>query len=574
MWAFQRLFRTSVEFDLQRSLEAVGIKPVVPAVFLVGVPESESSNHPLCIEPDKGPIVRADFGELQARADSFYDQDPQHAVRLTNAGDWIHQRREQEARGRAYGKAISEVLGAKLGLQFSVSQPTPKDGYLIYIAVGLPHSVFNEAPRLRANSTTSPVRMTLSLVDGVIDRILELGHRELYRPYAGADLSEVDAIEVTTAAAESLLASAAFLVGHVPSNLFDDMNRLAITRYEGRVGIGSLLFTSSDGGEIDHTLTLLDPVPLSESRALRKLLEISSLDGDSLLTDGRAAYGLGRLKPGDGSGSPEAVLKLEVTGDGEWRLTQSDVALMRVAFAEAKLPKKQLQPERFHEICSRTFEDYDHNALWSLAEAAQDAEHGTMVVISAQAEVEATRLARQAQPIKPAPTDSFIKKVTAIDGAVLVDPHGRCHAIGVILDGIAGQEGDRSRGARYNSALKYLASKPDTPTVIVLVSEDKIINLLPDLLPQIGIAERDSLLTRLQEASETDPVDGEQFYRAYRQIQEYQGYFSDEQIDEINGLMDDHWRRRMDEAGPNAIRVIEPKLQYNGEIRDDLLTDN
>lgn len=573
MWAFQRNFRTSVEIDLRRSLEALGIKSVAPAVFLIGLAQSDSAAHPLCIEPEDGPLVPTDFGDLHERADSFYDQATQTDVRLTNAPDWIRERREQETRGRAYGRAIREALEAKLGLRFFVSLPALRDGYLIYVAVGLPDAMVNEAPQLRAENSPSHMQMTLSLVDGVLDQILQLSQKELYQPYAGADLSEIDPVDVTTAAAKSLLASAAFLAGHVPSNLFDDVNRLAITRYEGRVGIGSLLFTSPDGSEIDRTLTLLDAVPLNEPRALRKLLEISSLDGDSLLTDGRVVRGLGRLKPNELSGSSESIFKLQVTGDGEWRLTQGDIALMRVAFAEAKLPKRQLQPERFHEICSRIFHDYDGDALWSLAEAAQYAEHGTMVVISEQAEVEAARLAKQAQPIEPTLAEAFIKKVTGIDGAVLVDPRGRCHAIGVILDGIAGEEGDRSRGARYNSALKYLASKPNTPTAIVLASEDKMINLLPDLLPQMTFAERDGLLTRLREAGEPDPVDAEQFYKAYRLIQEKRDYSSDEQIDEINGLMDDHWRRRMDADGPHAIRVIEPKLDYNPEMRVDLLTD-
>lgn len=57
------------------------------------------------------------------------------------------------------------------------------------------------------------------------------------------------------------------------------------------------------------------------------------------------------------------------------------------------------------------------------------------------------------------------------------------------VDGTAG-EGDRSRDARYNSAVKYLASAEDTPTVILLVSEDGMINLLPDRPPAPGCAER------------------------------------------------------------------------------------
>src|SRR5260370_30101632 len=100
------------------------------------------------------------------------------------------------------------------------------------------------------------------------------------------------------------------------------------------------------------------------------------------------------------------------------------------------------------------------------------------------------RCAGQALTVEPTRLDdSVVGQVTGIDGAVLVDPSGYCDAIGVILDGTAAGEGDRSRGARYNSAVKYLASAGDTPTVILLVSEDGMINLLPDLRPRIRRAD-------------------------------------------------------------------------------------
>lgn len=573
MWGFQRLFRASVEIDLESSLVALGVESIKPTVFLIGVLRDDGSGHPLCIEPENGPIIPADFNELHHRADEFYDQDSEADVKLSNAPDWIHERREQQSRGRAYGKAISEVLEAKLGLRFFVSLPTPVNEYSVYTAVGLPAWVVDGTPQLTSELAAGRIRVTRSLVQGVIDEILRLSCRELYQPYAGADLSDIHAVDVTTAAAQSLIGSVVMLAGHVPSSLFDGMNRLVTTRYESRVGVGSLLLAVPGSEYIDRTLTLQDPVHLGETRALRKLLETSSLDGDSLLTDGHAVYGLGRLRA-DYPEASESVFELRVTGDGEWELAHFGVALAKVEFGAPKLPKQQLRRERFDDICSRIFGEYDREALWNLASAAREAEHGTMLVISAQADVEANRLGSQALPIEPTFADGFIKQVTGIDGAVLVDPFGRSHAIGVILDGTATTEGDRSRGARYNSAVKYLVSQKDTPTVILLVSEDGMINLLPDMPPRIRRTERDAMLVELREAGRHDPVDGEKFYKAYRRIQENAFYFSQEQIDEINHLMDDHWQRRMAEDGPNAIRVIEPKLEHNEEMSDDYLTDN
>jgi hypothetical protein len=175
-------------------------------------------------------------------------------------------------------------------------------------------------------------------------------------------------------------------------------------------------------------------------------------------------------------------------------------------------------------------------------------------------------------PVQPTRlTDTFVRQVTGIDGAVLVGPSGYCHAIGVILDGTASSEGDRARGARYKSALKYLASAGQTPTVILLVSEDGMINLLPDLPPTIRRADRDAMFADLKEAAEIRPVDGERSYKAYRKIEANKFYFSPQQLEEVNALMDDHWARRIEEGG--NIRVFEKPLRPDPKLTDDYLTD-
>ena len=63
------------------------------------------------------------------------------------------------------------------------------------------------------------------------------------------------------------------------------------------------------------------------------------------------------------------------------------------------------------------------------------------------------------------------QRLAAVDGAILMDPRGFCHAFAVILDGIASATGDPSRGARYNSSIRYRDSR-EGPTAIVIVSED------------------------------------------------------------------------------------------------------
>jgi hypothetical protein len=283
------------------------------------------------------------------------------------------------------------------------------------------------------------------------------------------------------------------------------------------------------------------------------------------------AYGLGRQRA-DYPDASESVFQLLVIGDGTWELHHAGVPLATVQFGAPRLPEQQLQRERLDDIADRVFRECDSDALWALATAAKGAEHGTMLVVSERAAAEAARLASQALTVEPTRLDdSLVRQVTGIDGAILVDPSGCCHAIGVILDGTATGEGDRSRGARYNSAVKYLASAADTPTVILLVSEDGMINLLPDLRPRMRRADLDAMLAELREAAAIEPVHGERFYRAYRRVEAAAFYLSPAQVEEVNALRDDHWERRMAEGG--NLRVIEAPLRPDPGMTDEYLID-
>ncbi len=572
MWGFQRPFRSAVEMAFQKSLEVLGVT-VEPTVFLIGLLKEGGTRHPLCVEPEDGPIVPADFGGLHDRATELFDQDPESKVLVSAA--WIRERRQQETMHRAYGTAIGEVLMARLGpgLRFFVALPTPVEQHDVFTAIGLPEWVLDDTPHLSSTVAADRYPVTQSLVRGAVDEILRLSGRALYEPYPGADLGiGADPADVAKAAGKALTWSATTLAGNeMGPDLFDGLNRVATTRYERRVGIGSLLLADARSDHVDRSVTLREPVPVGETRTLRKLLETSSLHGESLLTDGSEAYGLGRQRA-DYPAASESVFQLLVIGDGVWELHHAGVPLATVQFGAPRLPEQRLRRQRLDDIAGRVFRECDSDALWALATAAADAEHGTMLVVSERAAAEAARLGSQALTVEPTRLDdSLVRQVTGIDGAVLADPSGYCHAIGVILDGTAGGEGDRSRGARYNSAVKYLASAGDTPTVILLVSEDGMINLLPDLRPRMRRADLDAMLADLREAAAIEPVHAERFYKAYRPVEAAAFYLSPDQIEEVNALRDDHWERRMAE-GAN-IRVIEAPLRPDPEMTGEYLID-
>jgi len=67
-----------------------------------------------------------------------------------------------------------------------------------------------------------------------------------------------------------------------------------------------------------------------------------------------------------------------------------------------------------------------------------------------------------------------MRQLTSIDGTVVLDTSGSCHAIGAILDGMASHCGDRARGGRYNSAVMYMGSAPAASLIVVISHEGTI----------------------------------------------------------------------------------------------------
>lgn len=76
-----------------------------------------------------------------------------------------------------------------------------------------------------------------------------------------------------------------------------------------------------------------------------------------------------------------------------------------------------------------------------------------------------------------------LKRITEIDGAVMIDTSGNCQAYGVILDGVCSpkSKGDMARGARLNSTKAYVEwrkSQSRDSWLGIVISEDGMFNLL------------------------------------------------------------------------------------------------
>ncbi|TVX83307.1 hypothetical protein FQP34_07055 [Peribacillus simplex] len=265
-------------------------------------------------------------------------------------------------------------------------------------------------------------------------------------------------------------------------NLFELMHNISLIKYESNENRGNILFCSRDA-KLENKLILSKPIPLieySSAIAIRKLLEISGGDV-SLLCDGEYIFGIGQKNVGQDL--PKKSFKIIFNGQGKWDVvTSKNQKVMSVAYKVPSLPKTPVEEPEFAKKFKETFDSLEYKNVWGFIELAKKQPHGTMVVVTKEAEKEADRLSNQSFLIKKTNEfeDGIVNGITSIDGAVLLDHTGVCYAIGVILDGIANKKiGTISRGARYNSALRYLnyCSEEKIPCLIVIVSEDKYINI-------------------------------------------------------------------------------------------------
>ncbi|MFL0376761.1 diadenylate cyclase [Paenibacillus amylolyticus] len=313
------------------------------------------------------------------------------------------------------------------------------------------------------------------------------------------------------------------------NGFLEKMDYISTLTYENASPFGSILFMNKEvimqRSIIRFTVkfTKEDRIGLEDAKRIRKLLELTNVDNDLyLIADEKEIYGLGEVNWNMQKG--ELALRVDFTGlskynlvlvqteaeivsggklfiEDEKKVYRSDLSLVEiqlisVSFKNPRLGEEGYSAEKFMQLLKNMFwensiEDDQINQkverLDQIVRKAREQKHGTMVVITDEvtAQQELYQLSKQSTLIEPGIINpEYIKYLTAIDGAIYFDTDGLCHGIGVILDGIAKENiGDASRGARYNSAYRYLHKlKEDEQKkcVIVIISEDGMVNLIPE----------------------------------------------------------------------------------------------
>lgn len=569
IWGFQPHFRHGIEHEVRESLRSIGID-VRPWVLLVGVAVDDGRAHPICVEPEKGPFTSAELVGLEQRATEIYSADPESEVIISYRR--LHDLRQASLFRKARATSIKERLEANAtfqGLVFFVSNSAPINGYEVHTCIGLPAATMSDAPAVPGPDLFERIYVAPSLPVAVLDEILGAADSALYKPDPGSSLGAIERsrFDIVREAAIRFAEGCVVRSGELPGGgLFVRLNEITATTYEGASAAGHLLVVGSDGAEaVDVEVQLRKPVHLSRTRQVRKLLEMSR-PGFRLLVTGTSVVGLGKPRVDARAEQLSATFEVDVVGHATWDLSHNSRPLLRVAYGMPSLPRPLIDLELFSDTARRVFEGIEEaevEHLQALVIAAADASHGTTLAISVEAEKEAERLKGESTRVEPTPlTPAAVARLSAIDGAILIDPQGTCHAIGLILDGTAAGTGDPARGARFNSALRYLQSA-ETPVLLVVVSEDGGVDLVPTLRPRVRRAQVQAAIETFREAVRAE--DGDLYSRARDDIDELAFYMDQAQCDAVNALEREEWDRRAAEGG---IRLLGRDIAPNGEMDD------
>ena len=569
MWGFQPHFRKSIEYEVQDVLSTIGLQTDGRIkVILVGVANKEGLRHEICIEPETGPLVVDDLNSIQERTGEIRDADPESEVFHTDPTYHVARRRGLYLRSRAH--AIAEAIeGSRkfCGLKFFVGSSTPVEDYDVHTCLGIPNDVLGSVPRFNnpRKDDYHGRHIEESFVQAIINTCLDEARMALYLPSPGQGLMVLgDRVQMIRTSADRFVRGINMALTPEISDLFSSANSFSSLTYERSGAKGYLAITRHDNVVSKLRVTLKQPVRLTEARIVRKLLELT--DGRKcLLADGSSVQGLGEC-----SSAPD-VATIVVEGHAKWSLSVDDTPLIRVAYEHATLPKQIIDKELFRDIAERTVGAVEVERIWAILQCALDNDHGTTIVVSEDPVAEVRRLGQEALAINPEYLDhQNVADLGRVDGALILGPDGRCYAFGVILDGMATFSGDRARGARFNSSVRYQQTSR-TGSMVIVISVDGMVDLLPALMPRISRQEVEHAVQAFCEYSEIEDNDGEEWARRDRRVEDLKFYLNHDQCDRTNESYEKEMQRRFESGW---IRLNRNPLRPNPDMNDSYFLDD
>jgi len=483
IWDHQKYFQQYFQAIAENIFNLID-HDVVPHVFLLGINinnRSEKSTQ-TCLEP-------IDCGYSVELFSGLIDLENEFEGRDNKINMFAQTDRSFKGIGRGndytYVKAIESILQKERRnkeKQKFVSYPAYINGYAVFVILEVEEGALYDQYSLKGERYISNPSFVKSCIYIYLKSCLGF----LSNPNNTSDILEKYPEEIMREAGKLFMYTISQSGNSFNSTygFYEACNVISSLKYEGTEGLGKLVIAEKNHPNIAITLKLEKPIRIEDFRMVRKFLEMSD-DASLIISDATFIYGLGNLK-GKYNPKKESLFMVHFVKQFHWEVLHDNKALMIVEFKQPNLPKERINKEMFYSDFKNTFTNIDNSQidyLWNISCEATRQKKGTILVITDNAISEARRLGKQSFPINPIKlTTEIIHQITSIDGSVLIDRNAICYAIGVILDGLATDKGDASRGSRYNSAVRYHEHFGKiSPTILVIISEDGMINLIPDV---------------------------------------------------------------------------------------------
>lgn len=500
MWGFQESYRISIQLLARNVLKELGAEADAE-VLLVGARSPNSKNpNQVCVEPEDGKWPLSVFDGLLDSVETTYQS---HHLQNIFYGDEPSMRDKPEWMRRDSVRTSVAMALETFDIAHNVTSFCGEvrriGDYYVTPVVQIPNATFVQFPALSPKPINEGQRGYgfRSLIHAAMHAVLHEATEELHNPDPGrfSHRSMRNAEEIVRIAAKDFLHTPGLSIErrYIHTDLFDALNLVSSLMYEGAKGIGHLVLVDPENEVVEFLAKFAEPVPFREPRWVRKVLQMATT-GVGIIANSQYIFGLGQLTESHNPSEQDAFT-VAFIDHYHWELRCGDLVLLRSHYAVPRLPQEPFDKAAFLANYARLFplssqEDGLH--LWSLLLAQIRQEHGSMIVVTEDAASEARRLSKQGTNISPVRlSEALLRSVSGIDGTILLDPRGFCHAIGVILDGGASDTCTPSRGSRYNSGVRYVQEGRYRRLAIV-VSDDRTVDIIPPLrrLVSRGLLER------------------------------------------------------------------------------------
>jgi len=272
-------------------------------------------------------------------------------------------------------------------------------------------------------------------------------------------------------------------------NVFENIVKISSLAYEKKEGNARIIFAPEGDSDVVVDIKFKHPVKMTEHRKVRKLMEIAK-DSTSLISDGGNVFGFGRFVEGY-SWNNEKIFVLNIVKKSCWELYSNSTLIFTYDNFTIYPSKKDEYSPVIIDTISRCFDLSDNDKVLKIYEiinkVRQDS-HGALLVFTENAAIESERLQKDGVRVEPfVLANDKISLLTSVDGAVILNTECVCYAFGVVLDGKAVENAASSRGSRYNSSLRYFENnKGQAKLLVVVKSDDGMINIIPELKPKIN----------------------------------------------------------------------------------------